>query len=128
MKSSWTLFFVLLLGNATAPALDDEPNAVVSEAVRQLADGSNYSWKTTTHNEGGGPAGGDSSVTGMMVKDGYALVSSKSQGGFEFVRKVDKTAVLFDGLWMTADQAAGRSRASSGGGPFGGGFNPGLIT
>jgi putative heme-binding domain-containing protein len=120
MKSSWALLFVWL-PSIIAPAPDDEPKAIVSEAVQKLAEGSNYSWKTVLRTEGGG-LGGDFSATGMMITDGYASVSSKSQGGFEIVRKADKTAVLFDGLWMTIDQAGARSRAS------GGGFNPALIT
>src|SRR5262245_37389305 len=110
MKSTWTLPFFLLLATGATPARDDDAKDVVSEAVRQLADGSNYSWKTAIHTEGGGAPGADVAANGKMVPDGFALVTSRSQGGFEFVRKTDKSAVLFDGLWMTIDQAAARSR------------------
>src|SRR5262245_1242186 len=111
-------------------AADADLKSTVAAAARRLADQSNYQWKTTVRNEGGGPFGGNASTTGQIEKDGYQWVSSTSpQTSLEFAREADKAAVLLDGNWMTMDQAAARSPAGGrGGGPFGGGgFNPSTI-
>ncbi len=94
----------------------------VSAAARKLADRSSYRWSSTTRSDGAGPFGGSSSTTGQLDADGNLWVSSKSQQtSSEFARRQDKLAVVVDGNWMTAEQAAERSPAGRGrGGPPGG--------
>lgn len=127
MRTTTTRLASLLLAYATACAADTDLKTTVSNAARKLADQPGYQWRTTVRSEGGGPfGGGNLSTFGQIEKDGYTWVSSTSPNtGVEFARKTAKTAVVFDGNWMTLDQAAQRSRA---GGRGGGGFSPATVT
>jgi putative heme-binding domain-containing protein len=93
----------------------------VATAAQKLANQSSYRWTSTTRSEGG-PGGANSSTTGQLTADGYLWVSTTSpQTRFEFARKADKLALVVDGNWMTAEQAAERASTGRGrGGPPGG--------
>src|SRR5438045_6915855 len=94
---------------------DDDAKAVVSAAIKKLAEQPSYSWQTKAETAGGtargfrapGFVGGDP-TTGQYEAGGYTSVS---QPGLKFVRKGDKAAVLFEELWMTPQHAAARGSA-----------------
>src|SRR4051812_27254779 len=106
-----TLLFAALAATANpAAAADDDAKAVVSAAIKKLAEQPSYSWQTKVEAAGGpargfrapGFVGGDPS-SGQYEAGGYTSVT---QPGLNFVTKGGKAAVLFEELWMTPQQAA----------------------
>ena len=124
---------LISLAVATAPrslpAADDDLKAVVSAAIKRLAEQPSFTWQTTSASGGGAARGfrapgfvGGDPTNGQFEAGGYTSVS---QPGLQFVTKGSKASVLYEELWMTLDQAAARS----GGGQRGPGqFGPALVT
>src|SRR5690349_14961356 len=122
-----SLFATLSLALFAVPDLlwsaEDDAKAIVSAAIKKLAEQPSYSWQTKAEAAGGpargfrapGFVGGDP-TTGQYEAAGYTSVS---QPGLKFVTKSGKAAVLFEELWMTPQQAAARGgEAQRGPGQF----------
>jgi len=87
---------MLLAGSLFAADAKDD----VKAAAKKLADGGNYSWKSTVELAGGGPFGGP--TEGKRDKDGCVMLSlSMRDTTTEAVLKGDKAAVKVDGAWKT---------------------------
>jgi putative heme-binding domain-containing protein len=110
----------------------DNPDlkAAVEAAAKRLAEQPSYTWQSSVR-AGAAPArgfraagtiGGDP-TTGQTQKDGYTSVK---QPGLQFAAKRGKYAVLFDGYWMTLEQAASRPAENGGRNPVQ--FNSNVVT
>src|SRR6266446_2023456 len=95
----------LLAGSLLASDSDD-----VKAAVKNLAEKSNYSWRTTVAvPEGGGGGGGrfrPGPTEGKTEKGGYTLLSmTAGESTTEAVVKGDKGAIKVEGEWRTLAEA-----------------------
>jgi len=125
----------LLLGAAaflasTAAIATAAPKDDIAAAAKTLADGQNYSWKTTSANGnpnaggggGGGGGFGGGATTGKASKDYITYSQSMRQDSYDIVIKGDKAAVKTPDGWQLASDLA---KPDPNGG--GGGFNPAMF-
>jgi hypothetical protein len=122
MKKSMLISSMALLAGSLLAA-DSSPKDNVIAAGKKLADGGNYSWKTTQD------FGPNSQFTpgpteGKMDKDGLTWLSSSFQDNTMegFSKGTNHIVVKTDEGWKTSAELGG-----GGGGGGGGGFNPGAI-
>jgi hypothetical protein len=104
----------------------------VKAAAKKLADAPNYSWSTTTQNAGGGGGGrggfGGGPQSGVVEKDGFAVITRETQNGSsQTVRKGEKVVTQnMEGQWVTPEELFA-AFGGGGGGGRGGGAGGGLF-
>jgi hypothetical protein len=111
----------LVAGSAIVCYADAKDDA--SAAADKLANGGNYSWKTSVENAGGGGGGGGGRggggpQEGKTASGVTAITTSFGGNDRTMYRKGDKTVMQNqDGEWMTMEEmAAARGNGGGGGG------------
>ncbi len=88
----------------------------VKSAAKQLADKSNYSWKTTVESTGGGGGRGRPGPTeGKTEKDGFTVLAiTRGDNTIEAVLKGGKGAVKTQDGWKSLSEAADEGQGNAG--------------
>ncbi|HEX4796273.1 MAG TPA: hypothetical protein VH370_20960 [Humisphaera sp.] len=111
----------LLAGSAVVASAGPKDDVVA--AAKKLADGGNYTWKTTTESaaQGGFTPGAQE---GKTQKDGLTYTTQQfGDNTIETVRQGDKYAMKFMDAWASGAEMAARGGGGGGGGGRGrGGF------
>ena len=87
-------------------ALAADASEEVTSACQKLTDASNYSWKQTAENAGGGGFGAGTQE-GKTEKDGYTLLNlTMGDNSFQVAMKGSKGVVKTDDGWKTSEELA----------------------
>ena len=90
----------------TGVALAADASEEVTNACQKLSDASNYSWKQTIENGGGGGFGAGTQE-GKIEKDGYTLISlTFGDNSFQVAMKGGKGVVKTEDGWKTSEELA----------------------
>jgi len=107
-KSSVLAFSILAW--ATASLFSAEPKEQVKAAAKSLAQKANYSWVTTSKNEGDGNLPAPGPMEGQAEKGGYTYVSfSVGNNDVEMAFKGDKAAIKREDQWEATDELEGNN-------------------
>ena len=102
-------------------AAESDSKDAVTKAAKQLADQSNYSWKTTTEMGGGGGGFRPGPTEGKTEKGGYTLLTmTRGENTVRAVLKGEKGAIRTGEGWESLSEAA--EDQGGGGGGRGGRF------
>jgi hypothetical protein len=106
MKAPIPFTTITLLAGALLAA-NAAPKEDVTAAAKALADKSNYAWKQTVENAGGGGAGGGTSE-GKIEKDGLLWLSlAMRDNKIEALRQGNKGALKTPEGWQSMSEVAG---------------------